>query len=48
MFAVLMDRLADEIRQETLWTMMFADNIAGGREAGEVKVCSGEQSNESQ
>ena len=27
MFAMVMDRLTDEVRQESLWTMMFADDI---------------------
>ena len=27
MFAVIMDRLADEIRREPPWTMLFADDI---------------------
>ena len=27
MFAMLMDRLTDEVRQESLWAMMFADDI---------------------
>jgi len=26
LFAMLMDRLTDEIRQESSWTLMFADN----------------------
>ena len=28
LFAVIMDRLTDEVRREPLWTMLFADNIA--------------------
>lgn len=28
LFAMVMDRLTDEIRQESPWTMMFADDIA--------------------
>ena len=28
LFAMLMDRMTDEIREEALWTMMFADDIA--------------------
>ena len=36
LFAVVMDRLTDEVRQESAWTMIFADDIvicmrAGGR-----------------
>ena len=27
MFAVVMDRLTDEVRQESRWTTMFADDI---------------------
>ena len=27
LFAVVMDRLTDEVRQESPWTMMFADDI---------------------
>ena len=27
MFAMVMDRLTNEVRQESLWTMMFADDI---------------------
>ena len=27
LFAVIMDRLTDEVRREPLWTMMFADDI---------------------
>ena len=27
LFAMVMDRLTDEIRQESPWTMMFADDI---------------------
>ncbi|KAG2462202.1 RTJK polymerase, partial [Polypterus senegalus] len=27
LFAMVMDRLTDEVRQESLWTMMFADDI---------------------
>ena len=28
LFAMVMDRLTDEVRQEAPWTMMFADDIA--------------------
>ena len=27
LFAVIMDRLTDEVRREPLWTMLFADDI---------------------
>ena len=27
LFAVIMDRLTDEVRRESPWTMLFADNI---------------------
>ena len=27
LFAVVMDRLTDEVSQKSLWMMMFADNI---------------------
>ena len=27
MFALVMDRLPDEVKQKSPWTMMFADNI---------------------
>ena len=27
LFAIIMDRLTDKVRQEALWTMLFADNI---------------------
>ena len=27
LFAMMMDRLTDEVRQESLWMMMFADDI---------------------
>ena len=27
LFAMVMDRLTDEVRQESLWTIMFADGI---------------------
>ena len=27
MFAVVMDRLTDEVREESPWTMMFAEDI---------------------
>ncbi|KAI5621838.1 gastrula zinc finger protein XlCGF28.1-like [Silurus asotus] len=54
LFAVLMDRLTDEVRQESPWTMMFADDIVICGESneqveiepGEVDICAGEQGNE--
>ena len=27
LFAIVMDRLTDQVRQEALWTMLFADDI---------------------
>ncbi|KAK3514097.1 hypothetical protein QTP70_003393, partial [Hemibagrus guttatus] len=49
-----MDQLSEEVRQESPWTMMFADDIvicsesrgAGGGKPGEVEVCAGEKRNE--
>ena len=35
LFVLVMDRLTDEIRQESPWTMMFADDIVICRESGE-------------
>lgn len=36
-----MDGLTDEVRQETLWTMMFADDMVvyGENKLEEVEVC---------
>ena len=58
LFAMVMDRMTDDIREEAPWTMMFADDIAdwdlqreqgtGRREAGELEICFGERRNESQ
>ncbi|KAK3551422.1 hypothetical protein QTP70_017307 [Hemibagrus guttatus] len=56
LFAMVMDQLSEEVRQESPWTMMFADDIvicgekqgAGGGKPGEVEVCAGEKRNESQ
>ncbi|KAK3512090.1 hypothetical protein QTP70_030351, partial [Hemibagrus guttatus] len=58
LFAIVMDQLSEEVRQESRWTMMFADDIvicsesreqgAGGGKPGEVEVCAGEKRNESQ
>ncbi|KAK3572611.1 hypothetical protein QTP86_000858 [Hemibagrus guttatus] len=54
LFAIVMDQLSEEVRQESPWTMMFADDIvicsesrgAGGGKPGEVEVCTGEKRNE--
>ena len=35
LFAVIMDRLTDEVRSEPTWTMLFADNIVICKEARE-------------
>ncbi|KAK3516035.1 hypothetical protein QTP70_002420 [Hemibagrus guttatus] len=48
LFAIVMDQLSEEVRQESPWIMMFADDIAGGGKPGEVEVCTGEKRNESQ
>ena len=57
LFAMLMDRMTDEIREEAPWTMMFADDIVicmqrgqgtGRRETGELEICFGEKRDESQ
>ncbi|KAK3512523.1 hypothetical protein QTP70_015648 [Hemibagrus guttatus] len=58
LFAIVMDQLSEEVRQESPWTMMFADDIvicsesreqgAGGGKPGEVEVCTGEKRNEVQ
>ena len=42
-FTIVMDRLTDEVSQEPLWTMMFADS----RKSGEVDVCAGKTRDES-
>ena len=34
LFAIVMDRLTDEVRREAPWTMMFADDIV---------ICGGEK-----
>ena len=42
---MVMDRLTDEVRQESLWTMVFADDLviceqgAAGKNHGQVEVC---------
>ena len=57
LFAMVMDRMTDEIREEAPWTMMFADDIVicmqrgqgtGRRETGELEICFGEKRDESQ
>ena len=56
LFAMMMDRLEDEVRQESLWTVMFADNtvifresreqtLSGGRKPREVEVCTRKRRN---
>ena len=35
LFAVIMDRLTDEVRREPLWTMLFADDIVIFKETRE-------------
>ena len=56
-FAMIMDRMTDDIREEAPWTMMFTDDIVicseskdrtGRSEAGELEICFGEKRNESQ
>ncbi|KAI5614481.1 growth/differentiation factor 11 isoform X1 [Silurus asotus] len=37
LFAVVMDRLTDEVRQESPWTMMFADDIICGESKEQVE-----------
>ncbi|KAK3548376.1 hypothetical protein QTP70_011696, partial [Hemibagrus guttatus] len=49
LFAIMMDQMSEEVRQESPWTMMFADEIVICRENREqVEVCAGEKRNESQ
>ncbi|KAK3570071.1 hypothetical protein QTP86_010237 [Hemibagrus guttatus] len=58
LFAIVMDQLSEEVRQESPWTMMFADDIvicsesreqgAGGGKPGEVEICAGEKRNETE
>lgn len=46
MFARVMDRLADEVRQESPWIIMFADGTVICNESRkQVEVCSGEKRN---
>ena len=37
LFAVLMDRLTDEVRREPSWTMLFADDIVICKETRKVE-----------
>ena len=38
LFAIMMDRLTDEVRLEAPWTMLFADDIViCGEERGQVE-----------
>ncbi|KAK3506629.1 hypothetical protein QTP70_011149 [Hemibagrus guttatus] len=49
LFAIVIDQLSEEVRQESPWTMMFADDIVICSESREqVEVCAGEKRNESQ
>ncbi|KAK3512387.1 hypothetical protein QTP70_007966 [Hemibagrus guttatus] len=53
LFAIVMDQLSEEVRQESPWTMMFADDIVICSESREqveenLEVCAGEKRNESQ
>ncbi|MCJ8736340.1 hypothetical protein PDJAM_G00258720 [Pangasius djambal] len=49
LFAMVMDQLSEEVRQESPCTMMFADDIVICSESREqVEVCAGEKRNESQ
>ena len=49
LFAMVMYRLTNEVRQESLWMMMFADDIVICSESREqVEVCAGKERNESQ
>ena len=55
LFAVIMDRLTDEVKREPPWTMLFADDIVickenQGRSGAEIRileVCIGKKRNES-
>ncbi|KAK3523750.1 hypothetical protein QTP70_009238 [Hemibagrus guttatus] len=48
LFAMVMDQLSEKVRQESPWTMMFADDIVICSESREeVEVCAGEKRNES-
>ena len=56
LFAMVMDRMTDEIREEAPWTMMFADDIVICSESKEQveekleswRLCFGEKRDESQ
>ena len=55
LFAMVMDRMTGDIREEAPWTMMFADDSdlqreqgTCRREAGELEIFFGEKKNESQ
>ena len=57
LFAMVIDRMTDAIKEEASWGMMFADDIVicsdrdpgtGRREAGELDICFGEKRDESQ
>ena len=55
LFAVIMDKLTDEVRREPPWTMLFADDICDlrrdqGRSGAEIRileVCIGKKRDES-
>lgn len=49
LFALEMDRLRNEVRQESVWTVMFADGILIYNDSREeVEACYGEKRNDSQ
>ena len=56
LFTMVMDRLIDEVRQESPWKIMFPDDIVICSESGEqveenteeVEICGGKKRNESQ
>lgn len=49
LFALEMDRLRNEVRQELAWTVMFADGILSYNESREeVEACYGEKRHDSQ
>ena len=57
LFAMMMDRMTDEIREEAPWNMMFADDIVicseskvqvSRSETRELEICFGEKRDESQ
>ena len=50
LFAVIMDRLTDEVRREPLWTMLFADDMVIFEEKSEKverRLCVGKKRDES-